>query len=178
MNICIIAYSRVGGTCFGEWLSREINRKYIHEPFNNHSVNKKIDFKEGNFVIKLEPEQIHMIPDNTIKISIIRENIYECAISNLHSIKTNKWHSIYTIDENWIDEHREELYKLEKNIKNQNDKIKNMNVDISITYEGIYNTKIDLEKIKNYFNISNTKYEYMLNVNNRYRNEKYIKKLI
>jgi len=53
-----------------------------------------------------------------------------------------------------------------------------MNVDISITYEGLYNTKIDLEKIKNYFNISNTKYEYMLNINNRYRNEKNIKKLI
>ena len=46
MNICIIAYGRVGGTCFGEWLSREIDRKYIHEPFNGHSVNKKIDFKE------------------------------------------------------------------------------------------------------------------------------------
>ena len=78
MNICIIAYSRVGGTCFGEWLSKEINRKYIQEPFHSHSVNKKID----------------------------------------------------------------------------------------------------LEKIKNYFNISNTKYEYMLNINNRYRNEKNIKKLI
>jgi len=178
MNICIIAYSRVGGTCFAEWLSKEIGRKYIHEPFNDHSVNKKIDFKEGNFVIKLEPEQIDMIPNNNIKISIIRENTYECAISNLHSIKTNKWHSFYTIDETWINEHKEELYKLEKRIKIQNNKIKNMNVDISITYEGLYNTKIDLEKIKNYFNISNTKYEYMLNINNRYRNEKNIKKLI
>lgn len=99
MNICIIAYSRVGGTCFGEWLSKEINRKYIQEPFNSHSVNKKIDFKEGNFVIKLEPEQIDMIPNDNIKISIIRENTYECAISNLHSIKTNKWHSFYTKDD-------------------------------------------------------------------------------
>ena len=178
MNICIIAYGRVGGTCFGEWLSREIDRKYIHEPFNGHSVNKKIDFKEGNFVIKLEPEQIDMIPNDNIKISIIRENTYECAISNLHSIKTNKWHNFYTIDEKWINEHKEELYKLEKNIQIQNNKIKNMNVDISITYEGLYITKIDLEKIKNYFNISNTKYEYMLNINNRYRNEKNIKKLI
>jgi len=111
MNICIIAYSRVGGTCFGEWLSKEINRKYIQEPFHGHSVNKKIDFKEGNFVIKLEPEQIDMMPNDNIKISIIRENTYECAISNLHSIKTNKWHSFYTIDEKWINEHKEELYK-------------------------------------------------------------------
>ena len=74
---------------------------------------------EGNFVIKLEPEQIDMIPNDNIKISIIRENTYECAISNLHSIKTNKWHSFYTIDEKWINEHKEELYKLEKRIKIQ-----------------------------------------------------------
>lgn len=175
MNICLICYSRVGGTSFGNWLSLELDKKYIHEPFNeNHNeIYKDIDFNENRFVIKIEPHQVERIPNKKIIIGLIRENTFDCAISLFKATKTNRWHKEYQVNQNWIDSNINEIKKLESIIESQNNKIKNMKKDILITYEGIYITQNDINKIQDFFKIDSLKYvSNYLNPKLRYRNGK------
>ena len=173
MNICVVCYSRVGGTSFGKWLSLELNYTYIHEPFNqNHKeLYKNIDYSQNKFVIKLEPEQLNLIKTDKKTIGLIRENTMDCAISLLHSLESNKWHREYNINQHWIDYNKKRLEEIELQIKNQNTNIKKMNTDILVTYEGIYDNRIDIPILERFFNIKNFSYisEY-LNPKMRYRN--------
>lgn len=173
MNVCIVCYSRVGGTSFGKWLSLELNYTYIHEPFNqNHKeLYKNIDYSQNKFVIKLEPEQIDLIKTDKKTIGLIRENTMDCAISLLHSLESDKWHREYNINQNWIDFNKKKLEEIEIQIKNQNTNIKKMNNDILVTYEGIYDTHSDIQKLQEFFNIKNFSYiSGYLNPKMRYRN--------
>lgn len=173
MNVCIVCYSRVGGTSFGKWLSLELNYTYIQEPFNqNHNeLYKNTDYSENKFVIKLEPEQVELIKTDKKTIGLIRENTMDCAISLLHCLESGKWHREYSVNQNWIDYNKKRLEEIELQIKNQNTNIKKMNTDILVTYEGIYNTRSDILKLKEFFNIKNFSYiSTYLNPKIRYRN--------
>jgi hypothetical protein len=39
MRILLIAPPRSGATTFSRWLSKELNLKWINEPFNNNQLN-------------------------------------------------------------------------------------------------------------------------------------------
>ena len=47
-----------------------------------------------------------------------------------------------------------------------------------VTYEGIYYTKEDIQKIKDYIGITNTKYEHLLDNTNRLRNRRKAKRKV
>ena len=119
MNVCVVCHSRVGGTSFGNWLSKELGLDYIHEPFNvNHTkVYKDIDYSENKFVIKLEPERLELIKTDKIIVGLIRENTLDCAISLVHALHSDKWHREYTITQCWIDDNIEEIKEMEIKIK-------------------------------------------------------------
>lgn len=174
MNICILSYSRVGGTSLGKWISKEFNIKYIHEPFNiNHnSIYKNINFLTDKCVIKLEPEDLDKIPGDKITIGLIRENTYDCAISLLKALQTNKWHSAYNIDDNWLEKNKVELDQISKRILNENIKIKNLKLNMVVSYEGLYENGEDIEKIQNLLNIKIPKYQYLIDKSFKYRNRK------
>lgn len=171
MNIFILSYGRNGGTSLGRWLSLELDRVYIHEPFNGNSfhIYKNIDYKKENYVIKLEPEQLHNIDGNKLVIGLIRENIKDCAISHLRASQSNIWNSYYTITNEWIDSNANNINKLCSRIENQNMHIKNMNCDILLTYENLYETKSDFYKICKFFNIKTPKYQHLMDSKMKYR---------
>lgn len=174
MNICILSYSRYGGTTFANWLSKEFNIKYIHEPFNkNHnSIYKNVDFLTDEYVIKLEPEDLNKIPGDKIVIGLIRENVYDCAISNLKALQTNRWHSPYVVDESWLQKNKIQLEELSKNIIIQNFKIKQLKLNSIVSYEGLYETGEDIKKIQNLLNIKIPKHSELMDKSLKYRNGK------
>ena len=182
MNICVLSYGRTGGTTFCNWLSKELNKKYIHEPFNpNHlKAFKNINLsKYDDFIIKLEPEQLEYIKGEKITIGIIRENIEDCAISHLQAVETNRWHSPYVVTNDWIELNKNKLDTISERILTQNNNIKNMKYDIVLTYEGLFINKLDISKICEFLNIKNPKYINYINESNKYRkNLNYIRPLI
>ena len=57
-----------------------------------------------------------------------------------------------------------------KNAKSNIDYLKAIEeIKILVSYESIYDTKEDIQRIKDYIGIKNTKYEYLLNNKNRLR---------
>jgi hypothetical protein len=174
MNICILSYGRTGGTRFCEWINKELNRIYIHEPFNktHNSIYKNINFLTDEYVIKLEPEDLDKIPGDKITIGLIRENVYDCAISHFKAIQTNRWHCPYKVDDDWLKKNKLKLEQLSKKITIQNFKMKQLKLNSIVSYEGLYETGEDIKKIQNLLNIKIPKHTYLMNKSFRYRNGK------
>lgn len=174
MNVCIVGYSRVGGTTLGHWLSRELDLTYVHEPFNPRipTYRDDLDFSANHFLIKVHTDELDMVEGEKITIGLIREDTFDCAISILSANQTNRWHLPYIVDEGWINSNREELETISLNLQNTNLQMKSMKWDLFLTYEGIYQTGEDIKKIKDFFDIDEFKWQSLyINENLRYRNK-------
>jgi hypothetical protein len=164
MRILIIALMRSGGYQLNEWLAKELGYEMIHEPIRtNQSI-------EGdNIVVKCLVGEMDIDLTKWDKIiGLTREDIWECAKSSVYAEQTKKWHIRYEMTNKWIEDNKENIIKKESNIKNEINFIKELNgIQLQVTYERIYNTKEDIERIKDYIGIKNTKYEYLLDNRNR-----------
>jgi hypothetical protein len=171
MNICVLSYGRTGGTAFCNWLSKELKKTYIHEPFNPNHLERyqNINLSDNDFIIKLEPEQIEGIKGKKIIIGLIRENIEDCAISHLYASETNIWHLPYVVTNDWITSNRSKLDIVSERLLKQNDNIRNMKCDILLTYEGLFLNKLDVPKICKFLNIKNPSYINYINESGKYR---------
>jgi hypothetical protein len=177
MRILIIALGRSGGYQLNIWLSLELGYKMIHEPnITNEST-------EGdNIVVKHLITDIEKENDIDYKnwdkiIGLIREDVRECAISQTVAIQKDQWRVGYEVSDEWIKENEITIQHYEGWV---NDKIQAINqikeISLMVTYEGIYYTKEDIKKIKDYIGISNTKYEHILDNTNRLRNKSKLKR--
>ena len=149
----------------------------IHEPnITNEST-------EGdNIVVKHLITDIEKENDIDYKnwdkiIGLIREDVRECAISQTVAIQKDQWRVGYEVSDEWIKENEITIQHYEGWV---NDKIQAINqikeISLMVTYEGIYYTKEDIKKIKDYIGISNTKYEHILDNTNRLRNKSKLKR--
>jgi hypothetical protein len=171
MRILIIALGRSGGYQLNEWLALELGYKMIHEPiWNNKSI-------EGNdIVVKYNISEIENIMDidliNWDKIiGLTRTNVKECSISHTKAIETKEWRIGYEVSSEWIIENEIDIKHFEGWINNAIDYMNNIKqIQLRVTYEGIYHTKEDIQKIKDYIGITNPKYEHLLDSTNRLRN--------
>lgn len=186
MKILIISSPRTGGNVFSKWLSVELNYKWIHEPFHNHfnefnDIEKVLN--EDNIVVKVQindwskkytDTKFYNFFDKIIGLT--RNNLKETSISLLKAFETKNFTKNYKIDDEWITENENKLNELMVDIEKDFNKIKNISDSLQITYEGIYETKNDIEKIMKYIHLNEMKYYDLINPKNRYRNN--IKKLI
>lgn len=171
MRILIIALARSGGYQLNEWLSLELGYKMIHEPIRtNQSI-------EGdNIVVKYLINEIGDSMDvdyiNWDKIiGLTRLNVKECAISQTKAVQTNEWRDRYEVSDEWINKNEIDIKHFEDWFNKQNEYINKLKeIQLRVTYEGIYNTKEDIQRIKDYIGITNTKYEHLLDNTNRLRN--------
>jgi len=171
MRILIIALARSGGYQLNEWLALELGYKMIHEPIRtNQSI-------EGdNIVVKYLINEIENRMDidyiNWDKIiGLTRLDIRECAISQTKAVQTNEWRSGYEVSNEWINENKIDINHFEEWVDKRSDYLNTIKeIQLNVTYEGIYNTKEDIQRIKDYIGISNTKYEHLLDSTNRLRN--------
>lgn len=186
MNILLVAGIRVGGTKIGEWLGFELGLEYIHEPFSDWRVRLKRDigpknsikYKKNGFVVKvlqgpeLEKTLVEQPKWDKI-IGLVREDETNCAISLLRAREIKEWHEQYIIDEKWIEERQSEINELKKEVVNlRNEILTDNRIECGITYEGIYQTKVDRDKLKKYLNVDEWRFEEMLDTKYRYRKYK------
>jgi hypothetical protein len=170
MRILIISLGRSGGYQLNEWLSLELNYRMIHEP------NKTNESTEGNNIVvkyiinEMDDVNINYTTWDKI-IGLTRNDIRECAISQTMGVQKNQWRVGYEVTDEWIKENETTIQYYEGWVS---DKIHSINqikeINLMVTYEGIYYTKEDIQKIKDYIGISNTKYEHLLDNSNRLRN--------
>jgi len=171
MRILIIALARSGGYQLNEWLALELGYKMIHEPIRtNQSV-------EGdNIVVKYLINEIENIMDIDYTswdkiIGLTRMDVRECAISQTKAVQTNEWRGGYEVSSEWINQNEIDINHFEEWVNKQNDYLNTIKeIQLNVTYEGIYNTKEDIQRIKDYIGITSTKYEHLLDSTNRLRN--------
>jgi hypothetical protein len=170
MRILIIALERSGGYQLNEWLALELGYKMIHEPIITPQ-----SIEGDDIVVKYLITEI--IDRNDIDftnwdkiIGLIRMDTYETAISQTVAQEQKKWHDSYKISDEWIYNNIKLINESQKNIKSNIDYLKAIEeIKMLVSYESIYNTKEDIQRIKDYIGIKNRKYEYLLNNRNRLR---------
>ena len=188
MRILIISPQRTGGTVFSKWLSFELSYKWLTEPFNiNSNLHYEISYlmEVEDVVMKLNPlEWSYNYIDNQFYssfdkiIGLTRNDVLDSSISYTKSVETGNFTKRYVVDEKWIEDNKEEIYNNLKELSKINNFVKEIDNSLQITYEGIYQNKNDIEKVKKYIGINDLKYVDMLDNKNRYRNNNNPQKLI
>jgi hypothetical protein len=197
MRVLIISPQRTGGNVFSKWLTHELSyikgsnessHQRAHEPFNiNHNLIDKIDYfmQLDNVVMKVNPfEWRNYIDDKTLYnsfdkiIGLTREDVLDSAISYTKAIETNNFNKKYLLHNQWIVNNKEIIENNYNNLLEFNNFVKGIENALQVTYEGIYQNKNDIEKIKKFIGINDLKYVDMLDNKNRYRNNNNAQKLI
>jgi hypothetical protein len=185
MRILIIGGSRVGSKSFGDWLSLETGIIYDMEPFSENRFNEVICLEKKKQIVKIHSEEYELVKNlhwDKI-IGLTRSDIRECAISLTYAFSTNsdhlylfngnKWHNRYILSKTWIDENQEQInFRMGIIEKEQNRILTNKNEELQVTYEGIFDTKEDIERIREYLGVEKFKHLYVIDKKNRYRNNK------
>ena len=173
MRILIIAIGRSGGTTLNSWLGLELGYKFLNEPIWN-----KLSIDGNDIVVKYHIEEIEEITyidlTNWDKIiGLTREDSYDTAISEYIARQKNKWRNVYEVRDEWVRENQLNIKKVEEHIIKKIELVKQIKeIQLRVTYEKIYNTKEDIQRIKDYIGITNTKYEHLLDNTNRLRNKR------
>ena len=182
MRILLIAPPRSGSTTFSRWLSKELNLKWISEPFNNNQLNNiQLIFEfhnKNNIIAKITGnEYIHTQKDKLdLIIGLTRSNIVECSISFTKALLENKtkeeWHTQYVLTDKWILENTVEIEKNKKGINKQIENIiNNLDIDIQLTYEDVYYDKIKITELYDLLKLKTLNYSYMLDNDKKYRKD-------
>jgi hypothetical protein len=183
MRVLIIAGGRTGGKRFSQWLSMETGYEWIHEPFF-HPDNTNRKFNKDNTIVKLlVSEFFELTPENYIDsfdkiIGLSRNNTMDTAISQTYGELNNLWQENYKINETWIDENKSLIEFNEKMAIETNESLSKIeNIELRITYEGLFYDKIighkyckDVERIMEYINLDSIKYPQWIDNSFRYRN--------
>lgn len=167
MRILIITHERSGGYSLTNWISNELNIDMYHEPFFSLTIDPNI-FDNPNCVVKIFPRmpirfniKITDFIESFDKIIIHkRKNLIDASISLAYVTKKQNdvnmnYHTTYEIDDIWLKNNNLLINEKLKCIKNFDKDIENLEFKnyINTTYEGIYNTKEDIIKIKKFLNL-------------------------
>ena len=191
MRILIIAQPRTGSTVFSRWLSKELNYNWLNEPFNSHDK-IEIDkvYIENNIVCKLiyQENRGEWFYDDRIKSTehllslswdsifiLTRNDVYDQSISKVWGDSNQKWHENYQITNNWINQNKTNIEKYFKELELEKIKINSFHTN-QISYEGIYETGYDLQKVCSMIGINKMNYFEELSLKNRYRGGEIVKK--
>jgi hypothetical protein len=192
MRILIISHQRSGATSFGKWLAMELGYIWIHEPFNldprdwNHNRNIKIQYMYNlkNIVCKclygqfLNKEKIKALIIKFDKVILLkRNNIKDSVISELITKDSGVYHHEYNITDKWLIDNEKRIQDAMPNFIELNNEISSLD-GLQITYEGIYDNKQDIQKVKEYIGIVDTLYLDKLDKKYRYRKQLKTKSLI
>jgi hypothetical protein len=166
MRILILTHARSGGFSLTNWIGNELNVDIYHEPFNTLTIDLNI-FNNPNCVVKIFPK-FPIILDITLfdfinsfdrVILHKRKNKLDTSIS-LAYLKNNinfGYHTTYEIDKNWIEDNQLLINAELNNIENFDKEIENILLKnyIETTYEGVFETKEDINKIVKFLDFKN-----------------------
>ena len=100
-------------------------------------------------------------------------NSRDCAISHLKAEQSGEWHIPYTLTNEWIQQNETHIENMEQWVEHLNHKMSTeiKEIQLMISYEGIYDTGEDIQRLIDYIGIENPLYLHMLNKSNRLRNK-------
>jgi hypothetical protein len=157
MKILLISNGRTGSYSICEWLSKELNVKFITE--TEDSLNYKV---EDNFILKRTLSNNDFDLKDIIffnKIIILyRKNTLKQSESNLYAILRKKWHhysnsiidGYYEIDEDFLINNHETIWNSKYQLDNEKNKMLNLKFGFKISYEEIFEDKIGQKLISDY----------------------------
>lgn len=157
MKILLLSNGRTGSYTICEWISEELNLKFIIE--TDVSFNYKIG---DNFIIKKTLFNNNFnLNDVTYfdKIIILyRKNTLKQAESNLFAILKNKWHHLsnnildgyYEINEDFLYKNHKNIWYSKYQMEDEKNQMLNLNFGFKISYEQIFEDKIGEKLISKY----------------------------
>ena len=172
MRILIIAVERSGGYQLTKWLSWEIGYKPIHEPIMTPQSIEGENILAKYLVGEIKDNKDIDLTNWDKIIGLVRMDTYNSAISQTRALERKKWHEPYEVSNQWIHNNMELINKNQKVIESNNNYLRSIKeIQLFTTYDGIYHTKEDIQRIKDYIGLKNTKYEYILDNKNRLRKQ-------
>jgi hypothetical protein len=173
MRILIIALVRTGGYQFNDWLALELGYERVHEPIvRNVSTEGKDNIVVKNLINDYEKDiNLHNDLKNWDRIiGLTRENTYDTAISHVYALQNKEWRLPYNVTDEWILENENEIKEVEQWFIESTNYLKAIKeIELFVTYEGIYYTKEDIQRVKDYVGIKNAKYKHLLDNSNKLR---------
>lgn len=159
------------------WISQELNLQFNHEPFNTNQDFVDLAFNQDNQVVKDFPNHIENAGVNlydfinTFDKVIIhtREDNMDTAISLSKMGHKHDYHKIYKVDENWVEEHKDEIDNHLNQVNREKKKLMELTGYLNVTYNGIYETKEDISRLTEYLGIDKPKWFDILNKRRRLR---------
>lgn len=176
MRILIITYPRSGGYSLSSWISSELKYNHLHEPFSprHEDLIKYLDDDDivvKEFLFRIDNEFISKFDKVIIHK---RLNVRDVAISWVYSDnKTGdfKNHKVYELNEDWINQHQDEIFKMESWINDLSTKLDELNINaLRTTYENLFIDKGDIDKVKEYLSMGDLKYLDLMDGKRRLRN--------
>lgn len=200
MRILILTHPRSGGFSLLTWIFNEKKKslnfldkkkeiQIYHEPDLTNEEIKKTILNRDNIVVKLflsaiNSNELNNFMDSFDKVIIHkRDDITDVAISFLHSNLLNdkigensytitEQHNVYELNNQWIQEHFNEIEYYKKIIKNHHNELDSIIYPNSIrtSYDLIHYDKTDVAKICEYLDIFEPKYLDIIDKTRRLKN--------
>ena len=161
MKILLISNGRTGSYTVCEWLSKELNIKFITE------IDDSLDYKvEDNFILKRTLSNNDFDLKDIIyfdKIIVLyRENTLNQSESGLYAILKNKWHhtsdditdGYYEIDEDFFIKNHETIWNSKYQLDEEKNVMLNLKFGIKVSYEEIFEEEVGEKIISNYLDFS------------------------
>ena len=172
MKILIYTTHRTGSTSLANYLMIHYDCNYYRDSYFKNGTLEETLNKNKNIIIKFTPLEVDY---NSIRhlfdkcIILYTDNIKEQAESWLFADKVKKYFEPYVIDDNFLEENKDELEVKIQTIKNENQKLKTCDNALHITYEELYFSTKGIEEIENYLG---TKFTFKIDSKKKYRDTK------
>jgi hypothetical protein len=161
MKILLISNGRTGSYSICEWLSKELNIKFITE------IDNSLDYKvEDNFILKRtlfnNDFDLEDIKHFDKIIILYRKNILKQSESNIYAILRKKWHhysnsiidGYYEIDKDFLINNHETIWNSKYQLDNEKNKMLNLKFGFKISYEEIFEDKVGQKLISDYIDFN------------------------
>ena len=161
MKILLISNGRTGSYTVCEWLSKELNIKFITE------IDDSLDYKvEDNFILKRTLSNndfdLEDIKHFDKIIVLYRKNTLKQSESNLYAILKNKWHhtsddnidGYYEINEDFLIENHETIWNSKYQLDEEKNVMLNLKFGIKVSYEEIFEEEVGEKIILNYLDFN------------------------
>ena len=174
MRILILSHTRCGSTTLCKWISKELNFEVDYDHYDANTFNSI--FIKNNIIKKIVIEEYNP-PNEVIEkfdkvICLSRENNIDSAISFINADNKSRWHDIYEITNEWIEDNKNKIIETVYKYEQLKTFLKNKDL-FQITYENMYINKIDVNSVISYLNIENPKHLDMLDYDKKYRKDTY-----